>query len=33
LTLCGHVHWTDPVAALGDGHIVNLDARAVVFTT
>ncbi|MEV7627756.1 metallophosphoesterase [Actinoplanes sp. NPDC089786] len=33
LTLCGHVHWTDPVAALGDGHIVNLDARAVVFMT
>jgi hypothetical protein len=33
LTLCGHVHWTDPVAALGEGHIVNLDARAVVFTT
>ena len=32
LTLCGHVHWTDPVATLGDGHIVNLDARAVVLT-
>ncbi|GID27576.1 metallophosphoesterase family protein [Paractinoplanes brasiliensis] len=33
LTLCGHVHWTEPVAALGDGHIVNVDARLVVFTT
>ena len=32
LTLCGHVHWTEPVAVLGDGHIVNVDARAVVFT-
>ena len=32
LTLCGHVHWTEPVAALGDGHIVNVDARVVVFT-
>jgi hypothetical protein len=31
LTLCGHVHWTDPVAVLGDGYIVNVDARAVVF--
>ncbi|MGK5680247.1 metallophosphoesterase family protein [Actinoplanes sp. URMC 104] len=33
LTLCGHVHWAEPVAVLGDGHIVNVDARAVVFTT
>jgi hypothetical protein len=32
LTLCGHVHWAEPVAALGDGHIVNVDARVVVFT-
>ncbi|GAB7037335.1 MULTISPECIES: metallophosphoesterase family protein [Catenuloplanes] len=30
LTVCGHVHWNDPVAALGDGHILNVDARAVV---
>jgi 3',5'-cyclic-AMP phosphodiesterase len=30
LTLCGHVHWAEPVAVLGDGHIVNVDARAVV---
>jgi 3',5'-cyclic-AMP phosphodiesterase len=33
LTLCGHVHWAEPVAALGGGHIVNVDARVVVFTT
>jgi hypothetical protein len=33
LTLCGHVHWAEPVAALGDGHVVNVDARAVIFTT
>lgn len=32
LTFCGHVHWSDPVAALGDGHLVNVDARAVVLT-
>ena len=32
LTLCGHVHWTDPVATLGDGHVVNVDARVVIFT-
>jgi hypothetical protein len=32
LTLCGHVHWADPVAVLGDGHIVNVDARVVVLT-
>ena len=31
LTLCGHVHWAEPVATLGDGHIVNVDARVVVF--
>lgn len=33
LTLCGHVHWRRPVAPLGGGHIVNVDARAVLFTT
>ena len=32
LTLCGHVHWDEPVARLGDGHVVNVDARVVVFT-
>ncbi|MBM2614059.1 metallophosphoesterase [Actinoplanes sp. LDG1-06] len=33
LTLCGHVHWEAPVATLGDGHIVNVDSRAVIFGT
>ncbi|GAA2564726.1 metallophosphoesterase [Winogradskya consettensis] len=33
LTLCGHMHWDEPVATLGDGHIVNVDARVVVLTT
>jgi Icc-related predicted phosphoesterase len=33
LTLCGHVHWTEPVATLGDRHVVNVDARVVVLTT
>jgi Icc protein len=32
LTLCGHVHWDEPVAPLGDGHVVNVDARVVVLT-
>jgi 3',5'-cyclic-AMP phosphodiesterase len=32
LTLCGHVHWAKPVAALGDGHVVNVDARVIVLT-
>lgn len=31
LTLCGHVHWDEPVARLGDGRIVNVDARVVIF--
>jgi 3',5'-cyclic-AMP phosphodiesterase len=30
LTLCGHVHWDEPVASLGGGHVVNVDARAMV---
>ncbi len=30
LTLCGHVHWPHPLAALGRGAILNVDARAVV---
>jgi hypothetical protein len=33
VTFCGHVHWAEPVAALGDGHIVNVDARVVILTT
>jgi hypothetical protein len=32
LTLCGHVHWDEPVARLGGGYVVNVDARVVVFT-
>nr|WP_296069722.1 metallophosphoesterase [uncultured Actinoplanes sp.] len=32
LTLCGHVHWDDPVATLGDGHIVNVDARVMILS-
>jgi hypothetical protein len=32
ITLCGHVHWNRPAAPLGSGHIVNVDARAVLFT-
>jgi hypothetical protein len=31
LTLCGHVHWDEPVASLGSGHIVNVDGRVVIF--
>lgn len=30
LTLCGHVHWDEPVATLGNGHVVNVDARVMV---
>lgn len=30
LTVCGHVHWDEPVASLGDGHVVNVDARAMI---
>jgi hypothetical protein len=33
LTLCGHVHWARPTAPLGAGHILNVDARAVLLTT
>jgi hypothetical protein len=32
ITLCGHVPWNRPAAPLGSGHIVNVDARAVLFT-
>jgi hypothetical protein len=32
LTLCGHVHWSHPVATLGSGHIVNVDARVVILS-
>jgi hypothetical protein len=30
LTLCGHAHWPEPITRLGTGHIINVDARAVV---
>lgn len=30
LTVCGHVHWDDPLARCGDGQVLNVDARAVV---
>ncbi|WP_433363233.1 metallophosphoesterase family protein [Actinoplanes sp. CA-142083] len=33
LTFCGHVHWDEPVASLGDGHAVNVDARVVILVT
>lgn len=33
LTFCGHVHWTEPVADLGDGHVVNIDGRVVILAT
>ncbi|GGN44340.1 hypothetical protein FHR83_004486 [Actinoplanes campanulatus] len=32
LTVCGHVHWPEPLATLGNGHVLNVDARAVVLT-
>jgi hypothetical protein len=30
LTVCGHVHWDRPLARLGAGHVLNVDARVVV---
>jgi hypothetical protein len=30
LTVCGHIHWADPLARLGTGHVLNVDARVVV---
>jgi hypothetical protein len=32
LTVCGHVHWNAPLARLGDGHVLNVDGRAVLLT-
>ncbi|MFJ6196911.1 metallophosphoesterase [Micromonospora sp. NPDC092111] len=32
LTVCGHVHWDEPLARLGDGHILNVDGRVVLLT-
>ncbi|GII26464.1 metallophosphoesterase family protein [Planosporangium mesophilum] len=33
LTVCGHVHWNAPLARLGDGHVLNVDDRAVILTS
>jgi Icc-related predicted phosphoesterase len=30
LTICGHVHWANPVARHGGGAIVNVDTRALI---
>ena len=30
LTVCGHAHWDSPVAALGAGHLLNVDARVLI---
>ncbi|MFK8002015.1 MAG: metallophosphoesterase [Polyangiales bacterium] len=32
LVVCGHVHWTEALSPLADGHVVNVDARVVVLT-
>lgn len=32
LTICGHVHWTDPLAETAFGQVLNVDARAVVLS-
>ncbi|MEV4847458.1 hypothetical protein AB0K20_30120 [Micromonospora matsumotoense] len=32
LTVCGHVHWDEALARLGDGHILNVDGRVVILT-
>ncbi|WP_155375343.1 metallophosphoesterase family protein [Catellatospora vulcania] len=32
LTVCGHVHWPEPLSPLGDGHVLNVDSRAVLLT-
>jgi hypothetical protein len=33
LAVCGHSHWSDPLAAHARGQILNVDARVVVLTT
>jgi Icc-related predicted phosphoesterase len=30
LTVCGHVHWPEPLAACGPGQLVNVDGRVLV---
>jgi len=32
LTICGHVHWDDPLARHAGGQILNVDARVIVLT-
>jgi Icc-related predicted phosphoesterase len=32
-TICGHSHWEAPLAACGDGQVLNVDARVVVITS
>ncbi|MEU8074760.1 metallophosphoesterase [Catellatospora citrea] len=32
MTVCGHVHWPEPLSALGGGHVLNVDSRAVLLT-
>lgn len=32
LTICGHVHWEDPLAETPFGQVLNVDARAVVLS-
>jgi Icc protein len=33
LVVCGHVHWSRPVAPRRGGHVLNVDSRVVVLTT
>lgn len=33
LTVCGHMHWSEPLSPLGAGHILNVDSRAVLLQT
>ncbi len=30
LAICGHNHWSDPIAAIEGGHVLNVDTRCVV---
>jgi hypothetical protein len=32
LTVCGHVHWPEPLSMLGGGHVLNVDSRVVLLT-
>ncbi|WP_212842556.1 metallophosphoesterase [Catellatospora sp. IY07-71] len=33
LTVCGHMHWPEPLSSLGTGHVLNVDSRAVLLRT